>query len=284
MSNPYNKNPYESFKATNGYGVTVPRTQAPVPVQQRHSPGAYVPRAPERTFDVQRVITAGGELSGQIAPESLPPFERLYRRLPDEGMFSPSVSPSRPFVFELGAFTVPQRMTLMIFNIRPDIYRFSGANSGDYVPIEERRLGSIVGFELTIGQAHPGDVDFQISPVQIQNSSQQAFQSANQANPAANSTQFAMAQAALNANTQGTSSMMLPQRPERFGAPAPIPFTLYVSSGQTVQARCNIFRPLPLPIAFFEFDMTGLLVSDDFAKSMQLAGQAPQNKGAEVVR
>lgn len=281
MNNPYSKSQYG---AVNGYGVTVPRTQAPIPVQQQHSsPAAYVPDAAERLFDVQRVISAGGDLAGQISPESLPPFERLWRRLPEEGMFSTQLSPSKPFVFELGAFTVPARMTLLIFNMRPDVYRFSGVNSGDYAPIEARRFASIMGFELTIGQAHPGNIDFQINPVQIQNTSQQAFQS-NNTNTPADTTQLAIARASQNANTQGTSSMILPQRPERFGAPYPIPFTLYVTAGQTVQARCNIFRPIPLPIAFVEFDLTGLLVPENYAKSMQIAGMIPQTKGSEVMR
>lgn len=276
MANPYG-NQY-----ANGYGVKMPRTQAPIPVQQKHSQ-TFVPNAPEREFDAARVVSAGGDLVSQIAPETLPPFEELYRREPEEGMYSPLVSPSRPFVFELGAFTVPERMTLMIFNIRPDVYRFSGVNSGDFMPIEARRLGSIMGFELTINQAHPGNINFQINPVPIQNSSQQAFQS-NNVNSPANGTQFAVGRASQNANSQGTSTMILPQRPERFGAPAPIPFTLYVKAGQTVQARCNIFRPVPLPLAFIEFDMTGLLVPDNFASNMQTVSKAPQNKGDESLR
>ena len=55
-----------------------------------------------RRFDVNRVIQAGGRLATEILPESLIPFEQLYRRQPAEGMFDPGVSPARPFVFEMG--------------------------------------------------------------------------------------------------------------------------------------------------------------------------------------
>jgi hypothetical protein len=281
MSNPYGQSGGVGYySANNGIGVSLP-TQAP---PTRQPPGVAAGAATRRNFDAERVVEAGGDFGTQIQLRALPTFERLWRRLPEEGMFSSDVSPSNPFTFELGAFTVPQNMALMVFNMRPDVYRFSGVDPGDYMPIEARRLGSIMGFELTVEQEHQGNIDFQIDPIPIQRTSQQAFQSSNLVNPQANATAFAIAAAGANANTQGSSSMILPQRPERYGAPAPLPFTVYVMSNQTIQARCSIFRPVPIPIAFIEFDLTGYLVPETFANNLQEAYKYPQNANEESMR
>lgn len=237
-----------------------------------------------RQFDASRTLSAGGDLAAQTLLQTMSTFERLYRRLPEEGMFSPSVSPSNPFVFELGAFTVPSRMTLLLYNMRPDVYRFSGVDPGDYLPVEARRFGSIMGFELTVEQEHIGNVNFQINPVAIQRTSQQAFQSDNTETPQANAGQFAIAQAGDVANTQGSSNMILPQRPTRYGAPDPVPFTIYVNAAQTVQAKCLIFRPIPTPIAFVEMSLTGVLAPSTFVSNMQEAYKFPINKGEESIR
>src|SRR5690606_34718145 len=96
---------------------------------------------------------------------SIIPFEQLYRRLPEEGMYSPTLSPSRPFSFEMGAYTVPSRQALLLYDLRPDIYRFSGIDPGDYVPLETRRFGSIMGFDITVDQRHVGQMSFELDPV-----------------------------------------------------------------------------------------------------------------------
>jgi len=248
-------------------------SQAPPP----YNPGLGA--RTRREFDVTRTAEAGGDLASQVLPKAVTPFELMWRALPEEGMFSPLVSPSNPFAFELGAYTVPSRMTLLVFGLRPDIYRFSGVDPGDFVPVEERRLGSIMGFELLVDKQHPGNIDFQIDPVPIQRTSQQAFPTTQ-----ANAGQFARANAGAAANASGSSNMILPQRPDRYGPPAPIPFTLYVESGQTVQARCLIFRPVPIPLAFIEFDLTGILVPSTFSDNLQEAYKFPQNAGEESMR
>jgi len=284
-NNPYFKQQSGHGRAPGGGSVQLRTpTQAPVPVQRQHSPGLPIPGQRNRKFEADRVVEAGGALAFQLLLKTTPVFERLWRRLPEEGMFSSAVSPSNPFVFELGAFTVPERMALLVFDVRPDIYRFSGVDAGDFVPIEARRFGSIMGFELTVEQEHQGNIQFQIDPVQIQRTSQQAFVSNNIVNPQFNTTQQAIGGAATNANTQGSSSMILPQRPTRYGAPAPLPFTIYAGANQTVQARCSIFRPIPTPIAFVEFDLSGYLVPLTFSDNLQEIMKFPQDEGQEYQR
>ncbi len=219
----------------------------------------------------QRVQLAGGALNTLLVHPEITPFEQLYRRLPSEGMFLPGVSPERPFVFELGAFRVPDTFDLLLFDLRPDIYRFSGVDAGDTVPVEARRFSSIMGFEVTVDQRHLGNVRFELDPIAIQTTTQAfapeirstEFSQVLQTPPA----RFNIAAANSFANAAGAGLSLLPQRPYRWG-PLSVPFTLYVRSGQTVQVRCVVFRPIPSPIAFIEYDIGGLLIPDEWVSSM----------------
>lgn len=219
----------------------------------------------------QRVQLAGGALNTLLVHPMVSPFEQLYRRLPSEGMFSAGVSPERPFVFELGAFRVPDTFDLLLFDLRPDIYRFQGVDPGDTVPVENRRFSSLMGFELTVDQRHLGNVRFEIDPIPIQQTTQafapeirsSEFSQVLNTPPA----KFNIAASNSFANAAGAGLSLLPQRPQRYGALS-VPFTLYVRSGQTVQVRCVIFRPIPSPIAFVEYDIAGLLLPDEWVSSM----------------
>lgn len=251
---------------------------APPPLQVSHWRDENAPSdAAHRTFDAQRFVEAGGGVSSGILHPDLIPFEQLYRRQPEEGMFSPDVRPSRPFVFELGAFTVPERMALMLFDLRPDIYRFSGVDPGDYLPIESRRFGSIMGFDITVNQKQPAQVSFQLEPAPIQWTSTQAFQDNNTVFPQANEGAFAIGRANMFGNAASPGTTTQPQRHERYGALS-IPFTLVARSRQVVQVTCVIFRPVPSPIAFIEYDIAGLLVPELWYDNVTKAVQPPAIK------
>jgi hypothetical protein len=220
----------------------------------------------------QRVQLAGGELNALLVHPEILPFEQLYRRLPEEGMFNAGVSPETPFTFELGAFRVPDTFELLMFDLRPDIYRFNGVDPGDTVPVEARRFSSIMGFEITIDQRHVGNVRFELDPVPIQ-STPQAFTPQIRVGEfgallgETPPSRFNLASANSFANAAGAGLSLNPQRPHRYG-PLSVPFTLYARSGQTVQIRCVIFRPVPSPIAFIEYDIGGLLLPDEWVTSM----------------
>lgn len=215
----------------------------------------------------QRVQLAGGALNTLLVHPEIIPFEQLYRKLPEEGMFLPNVSPETPFAFELGAFRVPQQFALLLFDLRPDIYRLSGIDPGDTVPVEARRFSSVMGFEITVDQRHVGNTRFEIDPQAI-SATQEAF-----SGPQNFQTQFIgdgisidtpiaafdNVAASSFASAAGAGLSLLPQRPTRYGATS-IPFTLYVRAGQVVQVRAVVFRPVPSPVAFIEYDIAGLLV------------------------
>lgn len=255
---------------------------APAPVsiidaaRVRAAPGhAQLPMPPDPGdairggCDASRVTLAGGALNTLMVDPMVVPFEQLYRRLPEEGMFSPSVNPSAPFAFDLGAFHVQGNMNLLLFDLRPDIYRFSGIDPGDFVPVEARRFGSIMGYELTIDGAHPGNIRFEVDPLAI------PVQSAAFIPPAqsiggdgvAQQIQFDAAASNSFANAAGAGLSLMPQRPTRYGAES-VPFTVYVRSGQTVRIRCVIFRPIPSPIAFIEYDIAGMLLPEQYVNAL----------------
>jgi hypothetical protein len=188
------------------------------------------------------------------------PFEQLFRAMPEEGMFDPNVSPNSPFNFELGAFRPEKGMALALFDLRPDIYRFSGVDAGDTVPLEARRFSSVMGFDITVDQRHNlGNLDYQLDPQPIDHSGGQAFSP-----PAGITDMFQNPDTAVAdsfASAAGAGKSLQPQRPTRFGSGS-IPFMILARSSQTVQVRCIIFHPIPSPIAFIEYDIAGLLMSE----------------------
>jgi len=265
-----------------------PTVRSVQPAPLHPIPGADLPpwepgAVTRQHFDASRVALAGGNFQGDILHPAIIPFEQLYRRLPEEGMFDSSVSPSNPFTFELGAFTVPDTLSLMLFDLRPDIYRFSGMDPGDYIPIESRRFASIMGFDITVDNEHKGNIAFQIDPIAIQRTSQQAFSNNNQVNPSFNAGQYAIGSANSFASTAGSGNTLQPQRPERYGALS-IPFTLIARTKQTVQVKCVIFRPIPAPIAFIEYDIAGALVPEIWMDEMLSSVKPPTPSHKESVR
>jgi len=265
-------------------GLNLPPVKPPSPPAPVLNPwtGSQTPERPypgESTMigcGAQRMHLAGGALNSLLVNPEVVPFERLYRRLPEEGMFLDTVSPEKPFVFELGAFRAPDTFCLALFDLRPDIYRFSGIDAGDTVPVEARRFSSILGFQTTVDQAQPGNIQFQLNPAPIQQFSQAftdplpAFGEGSSAAAligAVQGSRFNIGKSSGFADASGAGLALQPQRPTRYG-PLDAPFVLYVRSAQTFQVRCAIFRPIPSPIAFIEYDIAGFLIPETYLQSM----------------
>lgn len=246
-------------------------------------PGVQVPPGPAPAgipagggaCGVTRTVLAGGAFQNQLVHPEIIPFERLYRILPDEGMFLEQVTPEQPFTATLGSFRVPGRQTLIVTDFRPDIYRFSGVSAGDTVPVEARRFGSIMGYDITIDGRHPGNLEMQIDPVLI--TQPQVFaqiQGLNVENFALLASMgvppFARYDAAASTSfgsTAGAGQSLLPQRPTRYG-PLSMPFSLYVKSDSIIEVRVVIFHPIPSPIAWIEADLAGMLVPSLWIESL----------------
>lgn len=254
-------------------GAILPRSQmrgmglgAPAPAQNAEvldpsqetclAPGQMGSQTTQGWCRTDRVTLGGGALNSLLMHPSVTPFERLWRRLPEEGMFHPGVSPNAPFVGEMGAFKVGSKMALLIFDLRPDLYRLSGIDAGDYIPIESRRFNGAMGFDLTIDRKRSfTNMEFQLDPIDFPVAATEAFQAAPgtsdffNAPPVGASSSFG--------SVAGTGTALQPQRPTRPGA-ASIPYTIYVKPGQVVQLQVVVFRPLQSPIAFIEYDIAGV--------------------------
>jgi hypothetical protein len=240
------------------------------------APGAYEGAWTSMGCDEQRVQLAGGFLNSLLVDPMIEPFEQLYRRLPEESMVSAGVSPQRPVAIELGAFKPQSGFHLLLFDLRPDVYRFQGAAAGDTVPVEARRFSTIMGFDLTIDGRHHGNTRFELDPVAAQFGQQQAFTTPEPVPgtesaaflAALDQSRFNLAAASSFASTAGAGLSLMPQRPQRYG-PLSAPFSLYVRANQTVQIRLVVFRPIPAPIAFFEMDIAGFMLPELWVESMR---------------
>ncbi len=212
-----------------------------------------------------RVVLAGGQLASYVTPSAIVPFEMLWRRLPEDGIFT--ADPSNPCQFEMGSFQVPVSMGLVLLDYRFDIYRPSGSASGDFVPLEDNRLPTNVGWNIKSNANIQGNVRFELNP-QPPSSSMPAYQP--QPNPGlipggpgapATDAQFDRARYAQAMAASGDLSLM-PQRHHRQGLlRVPAPWTLHSNTSLTLS--CHIFRAVPIPIAFFEAEVFGFLMPDN---------------------
>lgn len=220
----------------------------------------------------QRVNLAGGALNAVLTDAaSTLPFEQLYRRLPEQGIHSPRISPEQPFVLELGSFVVPVQQALLLFDIRPDVYRFSGIDPNDAVPVEARRFGSQMGYDVTVDGSHPGDTHFELEPIPRQQGIGFSPQLDTDAldNPGYRPPNAAYVQQRANrfGASSGAGTALMPQRHFRYG-PSSLPLTLVVSEKEKVSFSAVIFKPIQSPIAFFEMDMAGIIAPLNKVKAL----------------
>jgi hypothetical protein len=234
------------------------------------------------------VVQSGGALASLLMHPAFTPLEQLYRKLPEEGMFL--ASPQRNFRFELGAFQVPSSMTFLFVDYSFRLYRLSGAAAGDTVPLEERRLSTLLGFDVTVDAYRKGNLMYQLDPTPIE-ATKQAYNAPpsagtiasgmgsgggrpgigvfppSSAPQGATQAQFNAAPFARSAAPGGAGLSLLPQRSERQGA-LPLPFTYLVESNQRVQFSCTVFKPIPIPLAFIEVDVTGVLMPSNVVDTL----------------
>lgn len=214
--------------------------------------------------DGERMMLVGAGLATTLLHPSVVPFERLWRRLPEQGIHS-NVSPSRPFILELGSFHVPKDRALLIYDLRPDVYRFSGLDPNDWVPVERSRFQQITYDVAVNGNLRPGNKSYEIQPIPRQFQSNE-FISDLPTNLQRPFPQTVFNQARFNqfGSAAGAGMNLLPQRPFRYGAPN-APFTLLLNQNDTFTARAVFWRPVMTPLAFIEFDFAGFEVPKNMA-------------------
>lgn len=210
-----------------------------------------------------RITLAGNQILSLVTPDLVTPVERVYRRNPLAGTYT--ATPSRPFTFELGAFTVPKQKVLVVLDYRFGIYVPSGIVPGDVEELQDRRLSVSVGWDFKIIEKRDQDLAYQLEPIDpalltqlnapgnnpgfipgsgVSQPSPYVFQSQNSNN-------FASA--------TGSALSTQPQRHRR-DAQLTMPFTYAAMENQRVNLSCVVFRPIPIPVAFFESEFSGFLM------------------------
>lgn len=236
--------------------------QAPSPLE-----GAREALSGEIKTRATRVQLAGAALNNVLVHPSAEVFEQLYRRSPEQGIHNADVSPSRPYTIPLGAFKVPSQMGLLVFDFRPDIYRFVGVDPFDTVPFEERRFARQIGFEIRIDGVHPANLRFELEPSPRQAASNVYLDPLAAPGQILPAQVFAQARANSFASAAGSGIATLPQRPNRIGAPD-LPLSLYLREGQTFEANCIVWRRVTTPVAFIEFDYAGILLGKNVIEEL----------------
>lgn len=213
----------------------------------------------ERDCRAVRVQEAGGGLVPSLAHPAVTVFEHVFRREPEQGIHSPLLDPDHPMLFEMGAFRVPKQQALLLFELRPDVYRFSGIDPNDSVPVAARRFSNVMGWDVNIDGSRPRHTRYELDPIPRQLNANAYIPEVPQPGNVQPAAVFAQARRNRFGSAAGTGLATLPQRPQRYGALA-LPFTLAVREGQVVQLAAIIFRTIQSPIAFFEFGMAGILM------------------------
>lgn len=211
-----------------------------------------------------RTILAGGHLLQLINHESVTPLERVWRKNPLPGAFT--ATPEAPFAFELGALDIPNSMVLVLLDYRFAIYEPSGVVAGDSHEIRGRRLSTSVGYELLFNEKRPDNVIYDLTPSNPSTATQtyQAEQDNGGIIPGQGLTPptqatFNQLRATNTRSSTASASSTLPQRHRR-DAQLEMPFTYIVDSNQRVNLRVIIFQGIPIPIDFFEGEISGMLM------------------------
>jgi hypothetical protein len=204
-----------------------------------------------------RQSTPLGALFGLVRSPDVEPFERQYRVLPEDAMFSPLRSPSNPFVAEVGSFKVADDKQLLVTNYEFKVFGFGSYGTDDAEEYPENSFSTILSWDLSIANtSSQRDVAYTIDPIPISATSNQ-FQQAvftGLKNPPPPSYFNANASRGFSSPSAGTA--VLPNRLARMGPPNG-PFTLYVENNQAVTGKMNLTARFPAPIAFLQFTIQG---------------------------
>jgi hypothetical protein len=204
----------------------------------------------------------GGDFIRELLHPQLVIFEELYRVLPDDAWFQPTVSPAQPIQFELGSFTVPNGQQLWVYDYEFSVFRLSGMDAGDFVKAEAGRFAGVLGFDITVNGRRPAHLLYQLDPIPVP-VTRQSFDPQNQS-VAASFTRSSFNSFAANASP---ALSLLPVRRAVQGAEG-APFTLVAQQGDKVALSCVIFKQVKSPIATIEARHAGFLLQTNLAETL----------------
>jgi len=217
---------------------------------------------------VGKVHQPGGAVQTQsLQHPAYNTFERQYRTLPEDAFYQ-GITPSRPFTFSLGSFTVPRNNQLWLTDYEFSILRLSGADPGDFVYVEAGRFSGQLGFDLNVDGQRGNNISYQLDPKPLADIRSEFRSSAGNTAPsifgAPSLSDFDEAAANTFGATSGQGTSLLPVRPNVMGARSG-PFTMVIPSGGTVAMNVTLFRALTSPIAAFQGNLGGFLIGEETA-------------------
>jgi len=245
--------------------------EAGVPVQPG-VPGSNL----ETRCGALRINIAGNKIGTLVMPKNITPLERVFRRFPVDGTLT--AAPDRPFIFELGAIDVPAQMSLVLLDTRFAIQVPSGIAPGDTKELEDRRLSLQVGYDVKFTDTRMSNLLYQLEPSDPSPATSTYAPDSNAGSIPGDGIsgvpQSLFDQLRAQQVGSGTSSGLstMPQRHRRDGQ-LQMPFTYIINENKRVNFEVTVFRPIPIPVAFFEVEAAGFLIGQnaiqDFADSIR---------------
>lgn len=196
------------------------------------------------------VILPGAGIYQRLVPKSHRIWERMSRRRGEASIYNADVSPKNPVQFDL--LKVDEQSdnnAVFLTGFSVTAYGFSGVGASDTVVLDRGNLTSLMAIQLTVGSNAPFNSASEIVPrlIGIQGTKDE--------------TAFLQKSASNALGTSGSQGALLPLSDQRPGAPES-PFSIYLpKQSGTLEIRGYVFRPIPVPVAFFECKVSGFITS-----------------------
>lgn len=218
-----------------------------------HPPAA--PRELSASHPPERVVYPLGSLYQHVAPlDQTQIFTFEDSKLPNENMYDPSISPVRPYTFDVARYQVPSHMVLLVLGYEFSASRVGGVDAYDTQLLEPGRMRQSWLWDVNVaGTRAQRQTSFQIVPTPVVQAGAGNGLPQDVERNAFASTAAKQAQA-----IGGAGLAALPFDGREYGS-ARAPFSLRVDQGQTVAVRCSIIRPLSVPLAAITARLDGFL-------------------------
>lgn len=230
----------------------------PSPGKMNGAPHSLQPGPEELRNRSSRVSVVGAGLLDQLTPDRYRVYKRQTRVTGDASLYDVSLSPARPFQFSLGAYEVPPTMGIFITEIDLRVFTFSGIAARDTVEVDTGNLTTNLGYSFTYGgETNPYDSLSDITPVLFAVGTRSA------------TVPFYASNAAINrTNPSGKGAGLFAFDGSRPG-PSDGPVAVYIDpQSKTFQGMAYCFKPLDIPVAFFQFTLAGYQVDQNTASNL----------------
>lgn len=211
------------------------------------------------------VHQSGGDILSAKRDPSFQPVHRRFSRSPLAAMYDPALNSSRPIVYELGSFRVPEGKRLWCMDYKFGVQVFSGVQAAAAVPSVEGEFSSQLAFDISIDATRrQADlvVDITPKPTTLQRS-----QYIQPSGPRSADTILRSAQDQA-VNVTGFGSSALPDVSSTY-SPRGIPLTILCEPGDNLVLLYSVIAPLGIPIYAIVGEFSGFTVDHQVADALE---------------